>query len=107
MPVETMSTARMFRSDVCAWVSACFAASSVDVFELPTSSMIFTTAKASSFVGSRRCGLFLFYPLDGARNRPTPAAAADLPCGDPFLERGPLPGGSARRRRRGRAPCRR
>jgi hypothetical protein len=49
MPVETMSTARMLRSDPCAWVSACFAASSVDVFEEPTNSMIFTTANFSSF----------------------------------------------------------
>ena len=39
-----MSTARMLRSDDCAWLSACLAASSVDVFELPTSSMILTTA---------------------------------------------------------------
>src|SRR5829696_2568996 len=44
IPVETMSTARMLRSVPWACASACFAASSVDVFELPTSSMIFTTA---------------------------------------------------------------
>jgi hypothetical protein len=37
----------MFLSELEAWLSACFAASSVDVFELPTSSMILTTAKGS------------------------------------------------------------
>src|SRR4051794_41463537 len=74
-----MSTARMFLSDVCAWVSACFAASSVEVFELPTSSMIFTTAKTP--------------PLSPERtlSRRAPAAAADLPRLDPLLERDPLP----------------
>src|SRR6185437_4808217 len=44
IPVETMSTARMLRSEPCACASACLAASSVEVLELPTSSMIFTTA---------------------------------------------------------------
>src|SRR5215216_1315720 len=43
-PVETTSTARMLRSEVCACLSACCAASSEDFLELPTSSMIFTTA---------------------------------------------------------------
>src|SRR5215218_1091653 len=53
IPVETMSTARMLRSDPCACSSACLAASSVDVFELPTSSMIFTTAMRILLVGPR------------------------------------------------------
>src|SRR5262249_9504118 len=44
IPVLTMSSARMLRSELCACESACFAASSLDVLELPTSSMIFTTA---------------------------------------------------------------
>src|SRR3954452_22964098 len=43
-PVETTSIARMFRSELCACFSACCAASSEDFLELPTSSMIFTTA---------------------------------------------------------------
>src|SRR4051794_12670421 len=53
MPVETMSTARMLRSEPCACCSACLAASSVDVLELPTSSMIFTTAMRILLVGPR------------------------------------------------------
>src|SRR3954449_9108013 len=43
-PVETTSIARMLRSELCACLSACCAASSEDFLELPTSSMIFTTA---------------------------------------------------------------
>src|SRR5215207_11613336 len=43
-----MSTARMLRSELCACFNACIAASSVDVLELPTSSMILTTATLSS-----------------------------------------------------------
>src|SRR6185312_990868 len=53
IPVETMSTARMLRSVPSAWCSACFAASSVEVLELPTSSMIFTTAISLLLVGPR------------------------------------------------------
>src|SRR5690348_12596111 len=53
MPVETMSTARILRSEPCACSSACLAASSVDVLELPTSSMIFTTAMPNLLVGPR------------------------------------------------------
>src|SRR5215218_4776454 len=53
MPVETMSTARMLRSEPWACCSACLAASSVDVLELPTSSMIFTTAMRILLVGPR------------------------------------------------------
>src|SRR5262245_25892458 len=48
IPVLTMSTARMFRSEVCACFSACIAASSLDVLELPTNSMILTTATLPS-----------------------------------------------------------
>src|SRR5215203_753815 len=53
IPVETMSTARMLRSDPCACSSACLAASSVEVLELPTSSMIFTTAISILLVAPR------------------------------------------------------
>src|SRR4051812_5857311 len=53
IPVETMSTARMLRREPWACCSACLAASSVDVLELPTSSMIFTTAMRILLVGPR------------------------------------------------------
>src|SRR5262245_6100380 len=76
IPVETMSTARMFRSDVFACSSACLAASSVDVLELPTSSMILTTATISSF------GLPplapVFYPEPGLHAR-SPSWRAAMP----------------------------
>src|SRR4051794_20064563 len=83
IPVETMSTARMLRSDDCAWVSACLAASSVDVFELPTSSMILTTATVPPPRGWR--GRVL-------SRRVPPCRAADLAGRDPVLQRGPQPG---------------
>src|SRR6185503_15764937 len=61
IPVLTMSTARMFRSEVCACFSACIAASSLDVLELPTNSMILTTATLPS------CSSLDAVVLSGAR----------------------------------------
>src|SRR5215208_1444350 len=77
-----MSTARMLRSELCACFSACIAASSVDVFELPTSSMILTTATLSSCSSAEWNGATrVFYPESDpqasscARETPSKSAA--------------------------------
>src|SRR4051794_8507065 len=49
-PVETTSTALMFRSVFCASASACCTASSELWVELPTSSMIFVTAMVRTYL---------------------------------------------------------
>jgi hypothetical protein len=68
-----MSTARMLRSEPWALFSAWRAASSVETFELPTNSMIFTTATGPSSIG---CLEWTFYPLSAtAAGRPTRGTA--------------------------------
>src|SRR5688500_7102489 len=91
-PVETTSMARMLRSEVWACFRACCAASSEDFLELPTSSMILTTATGPSCVWSVGCRRDFYYmralaTSSAAADRGAPAAGLDLAGGDARLQR--------------------
>src|SRR5947209_7446138 len=69
-PVETTSTALMLRSVFRASASACWTASSELVPELPTSSMIFTTAISLPFPRMLRCAWSVDDPRPLTRRAP-------------------------------------
>ena len=86
----------MLRSELEAWLSACFAASSVDCLELPTSSMIFTTATVSSFACLWTSGGGVFYPESRAAAAQPPPTAQPSPgvaAADALEQRRALPAG--------------
>src|SRR4051794_38383559 len=97
----------MLRSELCACLRACCAASSEDFLELPTSSMIFTTATSPPL--SQRDGFAASVLLHLRRiGKPGSGAGRDSPAGaeapmnaDPLAESRLLPAADLRWRRRG------